>query len=496
MTIPRIAFCTTCKNRTPHLRETLPRNIADNADYPNCVFIVMDYGDAGELRSFLNTQQDYIKSGRLVTYRHDNGAAFHVSHAKNMAARCGIEEGADILVTLDADNFTGYRFAQFVADEFNKLASEPARVPGIFLCPDFPYIQSLPHGPARPQRGFAGRLAIRSMDFIKLGGYDEYFDTWRGEDLDMIARLTRMGWSMRHIPNQYLNVIPHAAGVRFAEYPHAREYENNWQTLKVISARKATIVNFGNFGVGKVYRNFGLEEIRLQTVPTRIFGIGMQRTATTSLHEALSALGFDSFHWGRGEAPMIYHEMKKQGRSHTLEQWYALSDTPIPLLYKELDKAYPGSKFILTIRDEQKWLKSVEALWDYKRNPMRSIWDKYPFSHYIHTVTYGRRDFDPQTFLERYRRHNAEVRAYFKGRDEDLLVMDMERGAGWVPLAGFLGRPIPGTPYPCVDIASGYQPDSFKSVIMKTSRPTANQANQANRAYLVWAGGCREQQVY
>ena len=94
----------------------------------------------------------------------------------------------------------------------------------------------------------------------------------------------------------------------------------------------------------------------------------MQKTGTTSLHAALEILGFDSFHWGRGEAPRIWNEMNSFGRSNTLEQWYALSDNPIRVIYQKLDRAYPGSKFILTVRDEQDWLKSVERLWDPKYN--------------------------------------------------------------------------------------------------------------------------------
>ena len=48
----------------------------------------------------------------------------------------------------------------------------------------------------------------------------------------------------------------------------------------------------------------------------------------------------------------------------------------------------------------------------------------------------------------RYRRHNAEVLAYFKDRPEDLLVMDMDAGAGWKELCGFFRKTIPSVPYP------------------------------------------------
>ncbi|HUD11452.1 MAG TPA: sulfotransferase [Candidatus Saccharimonadia bacterium] len=445
MNQPRIAFCSTCKGRTYHIVQTLTKNIADNADYTNAVFIILDYDSQDGLDDYLRTQHaNDIANGRLVVYSHRNGGApFHVSHAKNIAARCGILEGADILVTLDADNFTGPGFAHFVIDKL----SEPKVLPGVFLVPDHLFIQSLPHGPLRPNRGFAGRLAIWARDFIKAGGYDEMYNTWRGEDIDMNFRLERMGYTRRFIDNSYLGTIPHNAEVRFKEYPHARQYENIGE-VKIIRARTETVVNHGNFGIGTVYRNFNRTPIELGHIPTRVFGIGLHRTGTTSLHEAFKKIGFDSFHWGVGEAPLIWHEMNGLGRSKTLEQWYALSDLPIPLFYKKLDEVYKGSKFILTIRDEVDWLQSVKRLWDYKHNPSRYIWDVYPFSNQIHTVLYGQKDFDALIFLERYRRHNAEVKEYFKDRPEDLLVMNMDAGGGWPALCMFLKLPVPSIPYP------------------------------------------------
>lgn len=140
--------------------------------------------------------------------------------------------------------------------------------------------------------------------------------------------------------------------------------------------------------------------------------------------------------------------MNALGKSITLERYYALCDLPIPMLYRELDAAYPGSKFILTVRSESDWLKSVEWLWDPARNP-RYDWNVQPFTHPIHQALYGRTDFDATTFLERYRRHNAEVKEYFRDRPGDLLVMDMDHpGAGWPELCGFLNKPIPIVPYP------------------------------------------------
>jgi hypothetical protein len=417
-----------------HVAQTLPANIRDNSD---ARFVLMNYNSPDGLLDYVVTNHHAdIRSGKLVVYTFVADGPFHMTHAKNLAARAAIREGAGVLVTLDADNFTGPCFDRFVADRMQE--------PGVFLRPDFETIRKRPN---RPQRGFAGRLAVRAQDFIKAGGYNEAFDTWGGEDADFNERMGRMGYTSRFIDTRYLSAIPHNAEVRFREYPHARQHEVD-ESWRLAVQRYDTVVNWGRFGVGTVYRNGDPTPITLAPIPTRVFGIGLHKTATTSLHRAFQLLGFDSLHWGSGEAPVIWEEVNCAGRSKTLERFYAACDLPIPLLYRQLDRAYPGSKFVLTVRAEAEWLRSVERLWDARYNATRWEWDVWPISNRLHQTLYGRTDFDATTMLERYRRHNAEVRDYFRGRPEDLLVLDMSAGAGWPELCGFLGSPVPLVPYP------------------------------------------------
>jgi Sulfotransferase domain/N-terminal domain of galactosyltransferase len=446
MTMPRICFATTCTGRLAHLSQTLPRNIVDNRDYDNLVFVVLEYARKDfELENYIrmNHWAD-IESGRLAYYAHTDGEGFHVALAKNLAARCAILEGADILVTVDADNGTGPGFARFVAEKMSEGG------PRFFLCPNHVQIKTIPHGPERPQRGYAGRLAIRTQDFIQMGGYDEIFNTWRGEDIDIIARMRRLDYTMGFIPNNFLQVIPHGANLRFQEYAHAKIFERAYE-FRVISSRTETVSNFGHWGCGTVYRNFSPKPIELLPLPTRVFGVGMQRTGTTSLHHAFQTLGLDSWHWNSNrQAWRIFAEMNSLGRSPLLEQFYCLCDNPIPILYQKLDLAYPNSKFILTMLEEETWIRAIKFLWDPNRSPHYD-WDRQPFSHRIHEALYGRRDFDREVFLARYRRHNSEVVEYFKSRPQDLLVMPMSELNSqqcWEKLCGFLGKPVPSVPYP------------------------------------------------
>jgi hypothetical protein len=170
----------------------------------------------------------------------------------------------------------------------------------------------------------------------------------------------------------------------------------------------------------------------------KVFGTGWQRTGTTSLSKALAALGFAAVDYPKELLHDIDHELL---RTHD-----AFTDNPIPLLYRELDRRFPGSKFVHTEREEAEWLRSCEWLFTVGR--VKFDWQRHPIVDEIHRALYGTTDFDPELFLERYRRHNREVRAHFAGRPADLLILDLTRGQGYELLCPFLGRPIPAGGFP------------------------------------------------
>ncbi len=454
-TRPRIAMCSTFKGRLPHLRETLPKNIADNADYENCVFIVLDYGCQDHLLEYLSAfHSKDLESGKLVYYGFPSAAVFEMAKAKNMSQRCGMLEGADILVNLDADAFTGPGFATYLARGFT-ATDEKVFMPAMWnrwivrdgtrewVSENRDGTFGLP-----VPKGCAGRIATTVDAFLLAGGYDERFNKWGPDDRDYNVRLRQLGFKPLLIHREYLETIRHNDKLRFREYPEAADYCGQC-SLVPIEECPPPIVNFGHCGCGTVYRNSDPIPLTLEPLPTRIFGIGMHKTATTSLHMAMKVLGLNSAHWPSAHwAKAVWREMNNTGKSPTLEKHYAASDLPIPLLYRKLDKAYPGSKFILTVLDDEVWVKAAEKHWDSRRNPNRARWDSDPFTHRIHEVLYGQRHFDRDVFLARYRHHNSDVLKYFKDRPDDLLVMRMNEGSGWAELCEFLGVENPGVPYP------------------------------------------------
>lgn len=427
----RVAFATTCKGRLEHLSRTLPQNLASNADYRDCVFVVLDYGSTDALRRYV-AQEHYhdLRSGRLVLYTFPTSGPFRMGHAKNLAHRCALREGAEILCSLDADNYTGPGFAAWLNEHFKWAGADSflwsRMVPGIFA------------------RGISGRIGLMSPTYLKAGGYDERFNEWSPDDRDLIARLERTGYASHEVPAQFLLGIRHGDGLRFNEYPHARPKDPDSYSIP-IDPDAPNVANCGYFGRGIVHRNLDEDPIDLGPLPNRIFGIGMHKTATTSLARALTMLGLDCAHWENAAlARELWEQVSATGRSTRIDRHFAAADLPIPLLYRQLDTGYPHSKFILTVREEGEWLESVRKHYS-TANPYRDTWDTDAFTRKVHSELYGRADFDAETMLAKYREHNGQVREYFKHRPHDLLVMDKP---DWHALAAFLGRPLPSLLYP------------------------------------------------
>lgn len=427
---------TTVKGRTAHLAQTLPKNLMGN---PKSRFIILDYG--GQDAELTRMLRPYAHFAQVSVYQYRTDGPFRMAHAKNMAHRLGILEGADVLVNVDADNYLHNGFEDFVASVF-KGGDANAERSGLHNARPFLWA-GVVRGKGRKLRGVSGRIAVTPAAFLKAGGYDEKFVHWGHDDTDFNQRLQFLGYEPVEIPLSFLECIPHGDGLRFRDYPEAQPDDQTADQPP--PPPRSGIANYGNVGGGTVYRRDG-SKIELAPIPTRIFGIGMHKTATTSLHAALQMLGFESSHWPSGGwARKVYDEMCGTGLSPTLEGSYAASDLPISILYEELDRAYPGSKFILTLRDEVDWLRSVRDHFTDK-NPHRWEWNVYPFSNRMHKAVYGRKDFEAVTFLQRYRRHNAEVIEYFRNRPKDLLVM--QEPHDWPALCRFLGRPVPSVEYP------------------------------------------------
>lgn len=186
----------------------------------------------------------------------------------------------------------------------------------------------------------------------------------------------------------------------------------------------------------------------------KVFCIGFQKTGTTSLHAALTALGYRTAAVvGRG---MTAEELTKTGAALCIEAAKchdAAQDMPWPIFFRELDAAYPGSKFILTVREPESWFRSIEAHFGAHPDAMQAF-------------VYGHDAAAPagnkERYLDVYAAHHRAVRAWFDDRPDDLLVMDLEAGDGWRELCAFLGTPVPDTDFPARNRSADRRTLSFR----------------------------------
>jgi len=170
----------------------------------------------------------------------------------------------------------------------------------------------------------------------------------------------------------------------------------------------------------------------------KIIGVGFQKTGTSTLRDALRILGYTV---GDTRYKLLVPILKNDFETVLKEvnRYDAVEDNPYPLIYKELDLFLPGSKFILTIRDEDSWYKSV----------CRHIGDlRDPMHEWIYGKGKGLPKEDRANTLRVYHAHNQGVVEYFKERPNDLLTIDFTKGEKWDKLCSFLGHPVPAAAFP------------------------------------------------
>lgn len=186
-------------------------------------------------------------------------------------------------------------------------------------------------------------------------------------------------------------------------------------------------------------------EAAVEGVQRKIFGIGLSKTGTSSLAQALQRLGFRTKDC-MGARRYVAGDLSSIDMDTVLAH-DALTDTPIPSFYRELDARFPGSKFILTERDRASWLQSCRKQFTERAGAVQSDAHRRLFED-----LYGTNVFDEQRFADGYDRFVAGVKEYFRSRPDDLLVLDVTAGDGWEKLCPFLGRPIPDVPFPKANV--------------------------------------------
>ena len=175
------------------------------------------------------------------------------------------------------------------------------------------------------------------------------------------------------------------------------------------------------------------------TARPKVFCIGFQKTGTTTMMQALTLLGYrvtGPNHVRDSDIAETYERIAAE----LSDRFDAFQDNPWPLVYRQMDARHPGSKFVLTVRDEQKWYDSYRNHFEDKQcSPMEEL-IYGPEARFL--------GGGAELYKGRMRRHDAEVRDYFRDRPEDLLVLDVTEDPRWAPICDFLGLPVPPVAFP------------------------------------------------
>ena len=177
------AMVIVCKGRLAHLQQSLPLVTA----IEGLQVIVVD-DDCPE------------RSGEWVAQNHPevqvvrpaSPVPFNLARARNLGATVVT---APWIVFMDADVLVRPEFSRWLAQR---------RDPDFFYC----------NNRAVPE--MLGSFVCTTQAFQGVGGYDENFRGWAGEDSDLYHRLEQAGYAKAPIPEALWDPIPHDDALRFA----------------------------------------------------------------------------------------------------------------------------------------------------------------------------------------------------------------------------------------------------------------------------------------
>lgn len=212
-----------------------------------------------------------------------------------------------------------------------------------------------------------------------------------------------------------------------------------------------------------------------------LIGAGFSKTGTKTMHKVYEILGYgvndsqENVYAHTKEWHTFFNGTKEEGRKAIRSlfgpgnKWgYDCTvDLPANSLWQTLRDEFPEAKVILVVRDDQKWINSLQNHLVVERQQFWEMWFhrcfgpvyRWVFNHSSDAVTmymdYFRTNLigpEDQVFakansdilLAAYRAHNASVKALVP--KDKLLVYRI--GEGWEPICKFLGKPIPDQPFP------------------------------------------------
>jgi len=178
----------------------------------------------------------------------------------------------------------------------------------------------------------------------------------------------------------------------------------------------------------------------------KVFGIGLSRTATTSLHHALTILNYRAIHWNN---PYTRGAISRDD----LFFFDAFSDAVVAYQFELLYHTFPNAKFIYTDRSMDSWVNSISR--HYKEhhnidNPQALRAQVFKLRlNLIPGWAEANLYCHHSSWEEPYVHHHERVKKFFRDKPKErFLQLRICEGEGWERLSPFLGREIPDTAFP------------------------------------------------
>lgn len=180
----------------------------------------------------------------------------------------------------------------------------------------------------------------------------------------------------------------------------------------------------------------------------KIFGIGLSRTGTQSLTEALGILDMDTAHWTN---PLTYQLIGPAD----IHLFGACTDISVAQDFEKLYYQYPNARFVWTQRPLDAWIASITRHYEFWHRASgieglrRELEGRtVPFGLSRAAIEFGLYLNEPD-FSAAYRAYERRVRGFFRDKPEGrLLELDVFAGQGWDALCRFLGCAAPDRPFP------------------------------------------------
>lgn len=307
----QISFCITCMNRLAHLKKTLEKNILDNFLVNDVEFVVLDYNSQDGLEEWMSLcMTKYIEQGILTYYKTIDPVYYLRSHSRNMAFR--LAKG-NLVCNLDADNYLGENFAEFMLKEFRDKKN-------IF------YISTL------FKRDVFGRICLKKDDFIDIKGYNEALLGYGLEDAELFDRLLSKGLEQQiFFQEEFYGAVTHPDEDRISQEVMFKNLQSIF--FNYISPYLTEVLILyvdGSFGMGVIQDNVTMN-CNLVNVPGGIKRCMDERFRITIREKWKEGVWTDMGSEIRlnMEGENFLYRRNEQGLNRNHQQYYEITDTDL-----------------------------------------------------------------------------------------------------------------------------------------------------------------------